>query len=269
MTFREKIQKFREEMEEYVKEYGSPNGLNLRDAKDVKEFVKEKSIDSIRLWFTDLLGFLKSFSITPAELSDAFSYGMGFDGSSILGYKRIQESDMVAFPLAETAQLVPFKIGGSKAIRMFASVYTPGGEPYLSDSRQILIKNLKKLLKYNLTHMNIGPEAEYFYFKDRKTPKILDEAGYFDLNPVDQGDGLREATIFALQSMNIPVEYAHHEVAPSQHEIDLKYKDALTMADNLQTHKWLVKEIAERNGVHATFMPKPLKDENGSGMHIH
>ncbi|MBE0477985.1 glutamine synthetase [Candidatus Aerophobetes bacterium] len=256
-------------MEEYVKSYGSPTGLTLRDAKDVKEFVKDKGIDSIRLWFTDLLGFLKSFSISSTELSDAFSYGMGFDGSSILGYKRIQESDMVAFPLPETVQLIPFKIGGSRALRMFASIYTPAGEPYLSDSRQILIKNLEKLSRYDFTHMNIGPEAEYFYFANKKEPKILDEAGYFDLNPVDQGDGLREITVFALQSMNIPVEYAHHEVAPSQHEIDLKYKDALTMADNLQTHKWLVKEIAERNGVHATFMPKPIRGENGSGMHIH
>jgi len=269
MTLREKIETFREEMEEYVREYGSPDGLNLRDEKDVKEFVKDKGIDSIRLWFTDLLGFLKSFSITPSELEGAFSHGMGFDGSSILGYKRIQESDMVAIPLAKTAQLIPFKIGGSKTLRMFAAIYTPGGEPYPSDSRHILVKNLKKLSKYNFTHMNIGPEAEYFYFSNKKEAKPLDEAGYFDLNPVDQGDSLREVTIFALQSMNVPVEYAHHEVAPSQHEIDLKYKDALTMADNLQTHKWLVKEIAERNGVHATFMPKPLKNENGSGMHIH
>lgn len=269
MTLRERVEEFREQMEKYVKEYGSSDGLDLRDKKDVKEFVEEKGIDSIRLWFTDLLGFLKSFSITPAELSDAFSHGMGFDGSSILGYKRIQESDMVAFPMVNTAQLIPFKIGGSKALRMFASIYTPEGKPYLSDTRQILIKNLEKLPQYNLTHMNIGPEAEYFYFSNQKEAKILDEAGYFDLNPVDQGDSLREATIFALQSMNIPVEYAHHEVAPSQQEIDLKYKDALTMADNLQTYKWLVKEIAERNGVYATFMPKPLKGENGSGMHTH
>jgi len=269
MTLREKVENFREEMEKYVREYGSPEGLDLRDKKDVIEYVKEKGIDSIRLWFTDLLGFLKSFSINPAELQDAFSHGMGFDGSSILGYKRIQESDMVAFPLAETAQLIPFKIGGSKALRMFASIYTPAGEPYLSDTRYILIKNLEKLARYNLTHMNIGPEAEYFYFANKKEAQIIDEAGYFDLNPVDEGDNLREATIFALQSMKIPVEYSHHEVAPSQQEIDLKYKDALTMADNLQTHKWLVKEIALRNGVHATFMPKPLKGENGSGMHIH
>ncbi len=269
MILGEKVAQFREEMEKYVKENGSFNGLNLRDAQEVIEFVKEKRIDSIRLWFTDLLGFLKSFSITPAELADAFSYGMGFDGSSILGYKRIQESDMVAFPLPETAQLIPFKIGGSKALRMFAAIYTPDGKPYLSDSRHILIRNLEKLKRYGLTHMNIGPEAEYFYFANEKKPVILDEAGYFDLNPVDQGDSLREVTVFALQSMNIPVEYAHHEVAPSQHEIDLKYKDALTMADNLQTYKWLVKEIAKRNGIHATFMPKPLRGENGSGMHTH
>ncbi len=269
MSLRERVENFRKEMEDYIGAYGSFDGLTLRDAQEVKEYVREKRIDSVRLWFTDLLGFLKSFSITPGELDDAFAHGMGFDGSSILGYKRIQESDMVAFPIAESAQLIPFKIGGSKVLRMFASIYLPSGEPYTSDSRQILIKNLNKLHDYNLSHMNIGPEAEYFYFKDKRKIETLDEAGYFDLNPVDLGDGLREVTTFALQSMKIPVEYAHHEVAPSQHEIDLKYKDALTMADNLQTYKWLVKEIAERVGVYATFMPKPLKGENGSGMHIH
>lgn len=269
MTLRERVGQFREQMEEYVKAYGSPTGINLRDAQDVKEYVKEKNIDSIRLWFTDLLGFLKSFSVTSGELKDAFAYGMGFDGSAILGYKRIQESDMVAVPIAKTAQLIPFKIGGSKVLRMFTSVRLPDGTPYEGDSRQVLVKNLTHLSRYDLSHMNIGPEAEYFYFSDRQQTRTLDDAGYFDLYPVDQGDALREATIFALQSMNIPVEYAHHEVAPSQHEIDLKYQDALTMADNLQTHKWIVKEIAERNGVHATFMPKPLKGENGSGMHIH
>lgn len=269
MNLRERVEIFREKMEVHVKNYGMPGGLNLRDANDVKAFVKDKNIDSIRLWFTDLLGFLKSFSISSTELSDALTYGMGFDGSSILGYKRIQEGDMVAFPIPQTTQLIPFKIGGSRAIRMFTSIYTPDGKPYSGDSRHILIKNLEKLSRHNFTHMNIGPEAEYFYFANKNEPKILDEAGYFDLNPVDHGDGLREATVFALQNMGIPVEYAHHEVAPSQHEIDLKYKDALTMADNLQTHKWLVKEIAERNEVHATFMPKPIRGENGSGMHIH
>ena len=208
MIVKEKMESLREQMGRYVEEYGSPKGLNLRDAKDVKEFAKEKNIDSIRLWFTDLLGFLKSFSLTFSELSDAFSYGMGFDGSAILGYKRIQESDMVAFPLPETAQLIPFKIGGSKALRMFTSIYTPGGEPYLSDSRHILIENLKRLPQYNLSQMNIGPEAEYFYFADKKKAKTLDEAGYFDLNPVDEGDSLREITTVALQSMGIPVEGA-------------------------------------------------------------
>jgi glutamine synthetase len=267
--FENKLKLFRKEMEEYVKTYGSKDGLRLKTAEDVLNFVKEKQIDSIRLWFTDALGFLKSFSLTPAELPTALTEGMGFDGSSVQGYARIQESDMVAFPIPETVQLIPFPIGGSKAIRMFAEIRTPEGQPYEQDPRNILKRNLAELQKLNVSKMFVGPEAEFFYFKNNKIPEVLDEAGYFDLDPVDAGDGLREATVFALESMGIPVEYQHHEVAPSQHEIDLKFQEALAMADNLQTYKWLVKEVARRNGIHATFMPKPLAGENGSGMHVH
>ncbi|MFQ5890894.1 MAG: glutamine synthetase family protein [Gemmatimonadota bacterium] len=263
------VEEFRDKMELYVKERGSPTGLTLSRPDEVIGYCTEHGITSIRLWFTDVLGFLKSFAITPGELPGAFDEGMGFDGSSIEGYQRIHESDMVAVPIASTAQLIPFKIGGSLSIRMFAEIRNPDGSPYQSDPRQVLKRCLGRLAGYDASRMYIGPEAEYYYFQDGEGSTIIDKAGYFDIVPVDLGDDLREATVFALESMAIPVEYMHHEVGPSQHEIDLKYQEALRMADALQTHKWLVKEIARRNGVHATFMPKPLYGENGSGMHTH
>jgi len=243
--------------------------LNLTTADEVVEYVEQNNIRSIRIWFTDILGFLKSFSITPRELSNAFEEGMGFDGSSIQGYTRINESDMVAKPDPTTAQLIPFLIGGKASIRMFADIYNPDGTPYANDPRQILKRNLNDLTLMGITTMNVGPEAEFYYFKKAGSTELLDNAGYFDLNPIDNGDSLREITITALEAMGIEVEYSHHEVGPSQHEIDLRFSDALTMADNLMTYKWVVKEIAHRAGVHATFMPKPLADQNGSGMHTH
>lgn len=263
------VERFREEMETYVAEMGCRDGLDLASPADVLKYCSEHGVTSIRLWFTDILGFLKSFAVTLPEIEGAFEEGMGFDGSSIEGYKRIQESDMVAFPIARTAQVVPFKVGGSRSIRMFAEIRNPDGTPYESDPREVLKRNLSRLKDFGFAKMNIGPEAEFYYFKDDTSPEIIDKAGYFDIVPVDMGDDLREVTAFALESMGIPVEYMHHEVGPSQHEIDLKYQEALRMADALQTYKWLVKEIARRNGVHATFMPKPLVDENGSGMHTH
>ncbi|UCC75194.1 MAG: glutamine synthetase [Gemmatimonadota bacterium] len=244
-------------------------GLDLSTPEDAIKYCSEHGVTSIRLWFTDLLGFLKSFAVTLPEIEGAFEEGMGFDGSSIEGYQRIQESDMVAFPIASTAQTIPFKVGGSRSIRMFAEVRSPDGAHYASDPRDVLKRNLARLKDHGFSHMNIGPEAEYYYFADENRPTAIDRAGYFDINPVDLGDDLREVTVFALESMGIPVEYMHHEVAPSQHEIDLKYQEALRMADALQTYKYLVKEIARRNGVYATFMPKPLFGENGSGMHTH
>ncbi|MGD2155111.1 MAG: glutamine synthetase family protein, partial [Gemmatimonadales bacterium] len=263
------VERFREGMGRYVHEMECDGGLNLSTVEDVIKYCSDHGVTSIRLWFTDLLGFLKSFAVTLPEIEGAFAEGMGFDGSSIEGYKRIQESDMVAFPIASTAQVVPFKMGGSRAIRMFAEVRNPDGSAYASDPREVLRRNLARLEDFGFSHMNIGPEAEFYYFADEDRPSTIDRAGYFDINPVDLGDDLREATVFALESMGIPVEYMHHEVAPSQHEIDLKYKEALRMADGLQTYKYLVKEIARRNGVYATFMPKPLFGENGSGMHTH
>ncbi|MGH7544629.1 MAG: glutamine synthetase family protein [Gemmatimonadota bacterium] len=263
------VESFREKMESYVSEMGSAKGLALSSSGDVLKYCQDHDVTSIRLWFTDILGFLKSFAITRAELEGAFEEGMGFDGSSVEGYQRIHESDMIAVPVASTAQVIPFKVGGSKAIRMFAEIRNPDGSSYASDPREILRRNLERLDGYGFSHMNIGPEAEYYYFRHEDQPTIIDRAGYFDIVPVDLGDDLREVTVSALESMGIPVEYMHHEVGPSQHEIDLKYQEALRMADGLQTYKWLVKEIARRNGVHATFMPKPIETENGSGMHTH
>jgi glutamine synthetase len=267
--FLARVESFRERMGAYVDEMECCGGLELSSPDDVLKYCSEHGVSSIRLWFTDILGFLKSFAITLPELAGAFEEGMGFDGSSIEGYKRIQESDMVAFPIPGTAQVIPFKVGGSRAIRMYAEVRNPDGSPYEGDPREILKRNLARLEDYGFSLMNIGPEAEYYYFKADSVAEIVDRAGYFDIVPVDMGDDLREATVFALESMGIPVEYMHHEVGPSQHEIDLKYQEALRMADALQTYKWLVKEIARRNGVRATFMPKPLFGENGSGMHTH
>jgi glutamine synthetase len=267
--FLTRVEQFRDQMGKYVHEMECYGGLDLSTPADVIKYCAEHGVTSIRLWFTDILGFLKSFAVTLPEIEGAFEEGMGFDGSSIEGYQRIQESDMVAFPIASTAQVIPFKIGGSRAIRMFSEIRNPDGRSYVSDPREVLKRNLSRLKEYGFSHMNIGPEAEYYYFADESHPKSIDRAGYFDINPVDLGDDLREVTVFALESMKIPVEYMHHEVAPSQHEIDLKYQEALRMADALQTYKYLVKEIARRNGVYATFMPKPLFGENGSGMHTH
>ncbi|MFH1764339.1 MAG: glutamine synthetase family protein [Gemmatimonadota bacterium] len=263
------VEGFRDEMEDYVDDMDSRQGLALSTPADVLKYVEEYGVSSIRLWFTDMLGFLKSFSITPKELKGAFEEGMGFDGSSIEGYQRIQESDMVAVPIASTVQVLPFRSGGSRTIRMFAEIRNPDGTEYNSYPRVVLQRQLAELNKRGFQHMYVGPEPEFFYFKDEKSAQILDHAGYFDINPVDIGDDIREVTVFALESMGIPVEYHHAEVAPSQHEIDIRYQDALRMADSLQTHKYLVKEIARRCGVFATFMPKPLEGENGSGMHTH
>jgi len=263
------VEAFRDDMEDYVHEMDSEKGLLLSTPEDVLKYVEEYRVSSVRMWFTDLLGFLKSFSITPKELQGAFEEGMGFDGSSVEGYQRIQESDMVAFPIAPTAQLLPFRSGGSRSLRMFAEIRNPEGDPYTSDPRVVLKRQLDRLKGAGFSAMNIGPEAEFFYFKSEHSPEILDHAGYFDINPVDIGDDIREVTVFALEAMGIPVEYHHAEVAPSQHEIDIRYQEALRMADSLQTHKYLVKEIARRCGVFATFMPKPLQGENGSGMHTH
>ena len=239
-----------------------------RDAKDVLKIVKEKNVSFVQFWFTDVLGLLKSFAITPSELEEGLTEGMGFDGSSIEGFARIEESDMIAKPDPTTFQFIPWRPQDRPVARMFCDILNPDGSPYMGDSRYILKRLLKRAADKGYT-MYVGPELEYFYFENDKCPTILDTAGYFDTSPADRGAALRRETIFAMQSMGIRIEYSHHEVAPSQHEIDLRYDEALKMADKVQTYRIAVKEIARSMGVYATFMPKPIFGVNGSGMHTH
>lgn len=238
-----------------------------RDEKDVMELVKQYNVKFVRLWFTDILGQLKSFAIPVEELETAFAEGMGFDGSSIHGFARIDESDMIARPDPTTFAILPWRPKDKAVARMFCDIYEPDGTPYKGDPRYILKLNLEKAAKKGYKFY-LGPELEFFYFKSDQAPEILDEGGYFDY-PLDAAEDLRRDTILALEQMGIKVEYSHHEVAPSQHEIDLRYAEALEMADIVMTHRVVVKEIAKQHGVYATFMPKPLFGENGSGMHTH
>ena len=230
---------------------------------------KDHDVKFIRLWFTDVLGFLKSFAITVEELPTALEEGMGFDGSSIHGFARIDESDMIALPDPDTFHIVPWRPTEHRAVaRMFCDIMTPGGEHFPGDPRYVLKQNLKQAADLGFTFY-VGPELEYFYFKDSKGTEGLDAGGYFDLIPLDAASDLRRDTVLALEDMGIGVEYSHHEVAPSQHEIDMRYTDALTMADNVMTYRLTVKQIALQHGVYATFMPKPVFGINGSGMHVH
>lgn len=236
--------------------------------EDVLRFCKENRVKFIRLWFTDVLGSLKSFAIPFEELETALYEGMGFDGSSIKGFVRIDESDMIALPDPKTFQLLPWRSGEEKVGRMFCDILNPDGTPFEGDPRYVLKRNLEKLAQKGYTYY-VGPELEYFYFKSDKEPIPLDRGGYFDLTTLDAASDLRRDTIRTLEEMGIRVEYSHHEVAFSQHEIDLRYADALTMADNVMTYRIVVKEIAQKYGVYATFMPKPIAGINGSGMHTH
>jgi glutamine synthetase len=237
--------------------------------KDVIRISKEKDVKFVRFWFTDILGFLKSFAITIRELEEALDEGMGFDGSSILGFVRIDESDMVAMPDPSTFRILPWKTNDQVVAVMFCDILEPDGRPHQGDPRWVLKKNLKRASDKGYTFY-VGPELEYFYFqKSTGKPEALDQGGYFDLTPLDVASDLRKQTVMVLEEMNIPVEYSHHEVAPSQHEIDLKYSDGLTMADSTMIYRLVVKEVALKNNVYASFMPKPIFGVNGSGMHTH
>ncbi len=240
----------------------------LKTKEDVLKVVKEKQVSFIQFWFTDVLGVLKVFSITPDELEMGLEEGMGFDGSSIAGFCRIEESDMIAMPDPTTFQIIPWRPSDRPVARMICDIQNPDGTPYEGDPRYVLKRALKKATDQGYTFY-VGPELEFFYFASDKTPEFLDAGGYFDGLPVDRATDLRRQTIFALQDIGIKVEYSHHEVAPSQHEIDLRYDDALRMADKVMTYRTAVKEIARQNGVYATFMPKPIFGQNGSGMHVH
>jgi len=239
------------------------------DAKEVLKIVKEKNIRFIRIWFTDVLGFLKNFAITTGELERALIEGMGFDGSSIEGFTRIQESDMIAKPDPSTFQILPWRASEEGGVaRMVADILNPDGTPFDGDPRYVLKRILNKAATLGYTFY-VGPELEYFYFKNDQCPEIIDKGGYFDVTPLDLAQDLRRQSILYLQEMGIPVEYSHHEVATSQHEIDLRYADALTMADRVMTYRLIVKEVARQKGFYATFMPKPIYGINGSGMHTH
>ncbi|MBN2038553.1 MAG: glutamine synthetase [Spirochaetes bacterium] len=242
------------------------------DKEFILKSIKDNNVKFIRLWFTDVLGFLKSFAIMPDELIEALHEGIGFDGSAIEGYARVHESDMIAMPDPSTFVILPWRAkeeDGINVARMFCDIQKPDGKPFEGDPRYVLKRNLKKAADLGFTFY-VGPELEYFYFKSSDVPpEVIDSGGYFDLTPLDIASDLRRDTILALEKMGISVEYSHHEVAPSQHEIDLRYMDALTMADAAMTYRLTVKEIAMKNGIYATFMPKPLFGHNGNGMHTH
>lgn len=246
--------------------------MTAKNRSDACEYVikkaKEQNVKFIRMWFTDILGFLKSFSITVEELEGALTDGMGFDGSSIEGFARIDESDMIALPDPNTFVLIPWRPKAQAVARMFCDILKPGGGAFEGDPRYVLKQNLKRAADLGYTFY-VGPELEYFYFKDSLSTQVLDEGGYFDMTPRDAATDLRRETVLSLEELGIGIEFSHHEVAKSQHEIDMRYSDALTMADNVMTYRLAVKEVAIANGVYATFMPKPVFGMNGSGMHVH
>lgn len=240
--------------------------------KEVLELAKKHNVKFVRLWFNDILGRVKSFELPVGELAHAMKNGMGFDGSSITGFNRIEESDMIAMPDPDTFAVMPWTTADDSVVaRMICDVLIPGtGEPYEGDPRWILRKALKRAADMGFDTMNVGPELEFFLFKDDSAKlEVLDRGGYFDLTTLDAQGDVRKEAVLALEAMGIPVEYSHHEVAPSQHEIDIRYSAALNMADWAMTYRVVVKEVASRNGLYATFMPKPLFGENGSGMHTH
>jgi glutamine synthetase len=238
---------------------------------DIVRLVKELDVKFIRLQFTDILGTLKNVTITVEQLEKALDNKCMFDGSSIEGFVRIEESDMYLAPDPNTFTIFPWRPQTGKVARLICDVLNPDGTPFTSDPRYVLKRALEKAAEMGYEKFNVGPECEFFLFhldnEGKPTTKTHDNAGYFDLGPVDLGEDARRNIIFALEDMGFEIEASHHEVAPGQHEIDFKYQEALTTADNIMTFKMVVKSIAQRCGLHATFMPKPLFGVNGSGMH--
>src|SRR3954453_8587797 len=237
--------------------------------REVLRRVEEEKVEYLLLWFTDIEGHLKSFAITLSELKGALDDGMGFDGSSVTGFNAIEESDMVAIPDPSTFQIMPQAAGEAKIGRMICDVVKPDGEPYEGDPRHVLRRALERMKQMGFDTFNVGPELEYFLFRDSKGTERLHEGGYFAMTALDAATDIRYETIKALEAVGIAIEYHHHEVAPSQHEIDMRFAPALEMADNTVTYRLIVKEVAAKHGVYATFMPKPLFGENGSGMPPH
>ncbi|HCE76304.1 MAG TPA: glutamine synthetase [Dehalococcoidia bacterium] len=227
---------------------------------------RENDVKFIRLWFTDILGNIKGFAITVEELENALTRGMGFDGSSIEGYARTDERDLYALPDPTTFNILPWRPKTNAVARMFCDILTPDEKPFEGDPRNVLRRNLKRASDKGYTYY-VAPEIEYFYFKDEKNTDFLDSSEYFDQITPNPGTDLRRETVLTLEELGIPVESSHHEAAPSQHEIDLRHTDALTMADTVMTYKLVVKEIASSHGYYASFMPKPTSGINGNGMH--
>ncbi len=238
--------------------------------KYVLRTVEERGVRLIRLWFTDVLGQHKSVAISPAELEKVFEEGLQFDGSSIDGFSRVQESDVLARPDARTFELLPWARDDEPSGLMFCNIEQLDGSPFAGDPRQVLRRNLDKAHDAGFTFF-VAPEIEFFYFESDNPNNIVpvDTASYFDLTTADVASDLRKTTLHMLEALSIPVEYSFHEDAPSQHEIDLQYTEALAMADSIMTFRLVVKKIAQEQGMHATFMPKPLDNVQGSGMHTH
>ena len=229
---------------------------------------RDNDVKFIRLWFTDILGNLKGFAITVEELESALTRGMGFDGSAVEGFARDEEKDLYALPDPNTFAILPWRPRENAVARVFCDIITPDETPFEGDPRFVLRRNIERAARVGYTYY-VGPEIEYFYFHNDSDPTPMDGGGYFDQSATDLATDMRRETVLMLEELGIPVEASHHEVAPSQHEIDLRHTDALTMADTVMTYKLVVKEIAQRHGCYATFMPKPIATVNGSGMHIH
>ncbi|MGE6488051.1 type I glutamate--ammonia ligase [Paenisporosarcina sp. NPDC076898] len=239
---------------------------------DIHKFVKEQEVNFIRLQFTDILGTIKNVEIPVSQLEKALDNKMMFDGSSIEGFVRIEESDMYLVPDLNTWVVFPWITGKGKVARLICDVNKADGSPFPGDPRSNLKRVLKEMEELGFTDFNLGPEPEFFLFKldERGEPtlELNDAGGYFDLAPMDLGENCRRDIVLELEEMGFEIEASHHEVAPGQHEIDFKYADAVTACDNIQTFKLVVKTIARKHGLHATFMPKPLFGVNGSGMHM-
>ncbi|WGT48505.1 glutamine synthetase family protein [Tessaracoccus lacteus] len=230
--------------------------------------MEERGIRFVRLWFTDVLGSLKSVAIAPAEVEGAIGEGVGFDGSAIEGFARVFESDMVAHPDPSTYQVLPWRQAGRSTARMLCDIKLPDGSPSYADPRYVLKRAMRRAADMGFTFY-IHPEIEFFLLRSLQPPVPLDDGGYFDHTTLGDGTDFRRDVITMLEQMGISVEFSHHEAAPGQHEIDLRYADALTMADNIMTFRVVVREVAVSQGVHATFMPKPFSQHPGSGMHTH
>lgn len=241
--------------------------------EDILKIAKEQNVRFIRLQFTDLLGTIKNVEIPVSQLPKALDNKMMFDGSSIEGYVRIEESDMYLYPDLDTWTIFPWISEDGRVARLICDIYLPDGTPFAGDPRGILKRVLAEARELGFTAMNVGPEPEFFLFKtdEKGNPslELNDQGGYFDLAPTDLGENTRRDIVLTLEEMGFEIEASHHEVAPGQHEIDFKYADAVKAADDIQTFKLVVKTIARRHGLHATFMPKPLFGVNGSGMHTH